>query len=353
MTDADDRHAWSRPEPETVAPDVLRVPLPLPSDALRAVNVYVLRDGDRLTLVDGGWTLTIARELLVQALHGLGAVLPDIDRFLVTHMHRDHYTQAAALRRETGARVALGAGERDSLEEMARRPRPMAAQQQALRAAGAAALADELAALLPSSVPDEEMADYALPDRWLADGERVTVGDRVLEAVETPGHTRGHLVFDTGPDAGDTGAVSGLLFAGDHVLPHITPSIGFEPDARPGALTRFLTSLARMRDRPDRRLLPAHGPVRPSVHARVDELLDHHAGRLDEIERVTTAGAATAADAAAALSWTRREKGLADLEPFHRMLAVLETDAHLEVLTAQGRVLRETDAAGIHHHRPA
>jgi hypothetical protein len=89
------------------------------------------------------------------------------------------------------------------------------------------------------------------------------------------------------------------------------------------------------------------------VHARVDELLDHHAGRLDEIERVTTAGAATAAEAAAAVTWTRREKGLGDLEPFHRMLAVLETDAHLEVLAAQGRLRREVDADGIHRHHPA
>jgi glyoxylase-like metal-dependent hydrolase (beta-lactamase superfamily II) len=353
VIDADDRHAWSRPEPEDVAPDVLRVPLPLPSDALRAVNVYVLRDGDRLTLVDGGWTLTVAREVLVAALRGLGAELGDIGRFLVTHMHRDHYTQAVALRREIGARVALGAGERDSLEEMAHRPVPLAAQQRALRTAGAGVLADELAALLPATVADEEMADYALPDQWLADGQRVTVGDRVLEAVETPGHTRGHLVFDTGDGDDGAGGTSGLLFAGDHVLPHITPSIGFEPDARPGALTRFLASLARVRERPDRRLLPAHGPLRPSVHARVDELLDHHAGRLDEIERVTTAGAATAADAAAAVTWTRREKGLADLEPFHRMLAVLETDAHLEVLAAQGRLRREADADGIHRHHPA
>jgi glyoxylase-like metal-dependent hydrolase (beta-lactamase superfamily II) len=349
VTDAEDRHAWSRPEPETVAPDVLRVPLPLPSDALRAVNVYVLRDGDRLTLVDGGWTLAVAREVLVRALTGLDAVPGDIARFLVTHVHRDHYTQAVALRRETGARVALGAGERGSVESLARHPVPMAAQQVALRAAGAAPLADEIRALMPAEIDGDELADYAAPDQWLDDGERVTVGDRVLEAVETPGHTRGHLVFDTAQGLDDG---PGLLFAGDHVLPHITPSIGFEPDARPGALTRFLSSLARVRERPDRRLLPAHGPVRPSVHARVDELLDHHAARLDEIERVTAAGEPTAAGVAAAMTWTRREKGLDDLEPFHRMLAVLETDAHLEVLAAQGRVVRELDAEGVHRHRP-
>ncbi len=345
MIDDEERHAWSRPEPESVTPDVLRVPLPLPNDALRAVNVYVLRDGDRLTLVDGGWTLTESRELLAEALQGIGAGLPDIARFLVTHVHRDHYTQAIALRRETGASVALGVGERPSLETLTARPAPLAGQIAGLRAAGAEPLADELRAALAHVEEDPE--NHAMPDRWLADGERITVGERELEALETPGHTRGHLVFETGP--GPEGG-SGMLFAGDHVLPHITPSIGFEPAAQPGALTRFLTSLARIRERPDRRLLPAHGPLRPSVHARVDELLDHHAGRLDDIERVTAAGASTGAEAAAALTWTRREKGLADLEPFHRMLAILETDAHLEVLAAQGRVARDPDASGVYRN---
>lgn len=343
MSAAPDRHAWSRPEPERVAPGVLRVPLPLPFDALRAVNVYVLSEPDGLTLVDGGWTLTTSREVLDAALAGSGAAVTDIARFLVTHMHRDHYTQAVALRRETGAEVALGAGERDSLELLATRPGPMGAQLAGLRLAGAGALAEEVAGTVPRP-SEEEAADYALPDRWLVDGERIAVGDRTLTALETPGHTRGHLVFeaDGGPDP--------LLFAGDHVLPHITPSIGFEPDARPGALQRFLTSLARLRERPDRRLLPAHGPVAPSVHARVDELLDHHDARLAEIERRVEAGDATAADVARAMTWTRRETKLDDLEGFHKVLAILETDAHLEVLAAQGRVQRAVDDDGAARH---
>lgn len=342
MSTAADRHAWSRPEPEPVAPGVLRVPLPLPFDALRAVNVYVLDDAPGLTLVDGGWTLSHSRELLDSALAGIGAGVGDITRFLVTHVHRDHYTQAVALRRETGARVALGAGERGSLAAMADRQAPFAPQVLGLRGAGA----DDLARAIVDQAPqmsEEEFADFAGPDDWIADGERIAVGGRELTALETPGHTLGHLVYER-EDA---------LFAGDHVLPHITPSIGFEPGARPGALQRFLSSLALVRARPDRVLLPAHGPVAPSVHARVDELLDHHTARLDEIERVVLGGAATGAEAAGALTWTRRETKLEDLEPFHRMLAVLETDAHLEVLAAQGRLLRTDDGSGVLQHRAA
>jgi mannitol-specific phosphotransferase system IIBC component len=91
-------------------------------------------------------------------------------------------------------------------------------------------------------------------------------------------------------------------------------------------------------------LLPAHGPVAPSVHARVDELLVHHDRRLDEIAAAVDAGMSTAAEIAGALRWTRRELRLDDLETFNRMLAVLETDAHLEVLAAQGRVRRAEPA---------
>ena len=38
-----DRHAWERPGAFEVAPGVHRIPLPLPGDALKAVNVYADR----------------------------------------------------------------------------------------------------------------------------------------------------------------------------------------------------------------------------------------------------------------------------------------------------------------------
>src|SRR4051794_27421460 len=44
--------SWTDPGLFTVAPGVHRVPLPLPTDGLRAVNVYVLEDGDGLVLID-------------------------------------------------------------------------------------------------------------------------------------------------------------------------------------------------------------------------------------------------------------------------------------------------------------
>jgi hydroxyacylglutathione hydrolase len=38
-------------------------------------------------------------------------------------------------------------------------------------------------------------ADAFEPDRWLKDGDRVTVGNQELQVLHCPGHTPGHVVF--------------------------------------------------------------------------------------------------------------------------------------------------------------
>jgi glyoxylase-like metal-dependent hydrolase (beta-lactamase superfamily II) len=140
---------------------------------------------------------------------------------------------------------------------------------------------------------------------------------------------------------------SSSLFAGDHVLPHITPSIGFQPNIRRTALQDFLTSLQLMLKLPDSRLLPAHGPVSESTHARVNELLDHHETRLAQTLDTASAGAVTAREAAGGIPWTRRQRTYADLDLMSKVLAIGETAAHLEVLVARGQLVRQASAEGV------
>ena len=45
---------WAEPGVYPVATGVHRVPLPLPTDGLRAVNVYVIEDDGGLVLIDSG-----------------------------------------------------------------------------------------------------------------------------------------------------------------------------------------------------------------------------------------------------------------------------------------------------------
>lgn len=322
-----------------MAPGLYRIPLPLP-DELRAVNAYAIAGEDGFTLIDSGLVLDGARDRLEQAMKELGAGLGDVRRFLVTHVHRDHYTQAVAIRRDFGAHVGLGAGERASFDVLCD-PATQAYRQQLedLRANGAQAVADAVLSVLPAeTVPHSA---WEAPDEWIESGSTLHAGPRRLEARATPGHTQGHLVyFDR---------AAAMLFAGDHVLPHITPSIGLEPVPGRSPLADYLGSLHEVRALPDARLLPAHGPVTASTHARIDELLEHHDIRLRRTAEAIGHGASTAFEAATVLRWTSRERRFAELAPFHQMLAVVETVWHLRLLATQQRVVAGEQDGIVHY----
>lgn len=339
-----DRHAWIEEGAHPVAPGVHRIPLPLPTDGLRAVNVYAIEAAGGLVLIDSGWALANSRDQLERSLAAIGAGLPDVRRFLVTHMHRDHYTQAVEIRRLFGTPVGLGEGEKPSIDGLLSEEfKPFRVQLAIMRAAGAGDIAERLGAIWDIDVRPGAAIGAALgydqPDEWITAGQEFDLGTRALTAISTPGHTRGHVVFvDT---------TAGLLFTGDHVLPHITPSIGFQeaPSAEP--LREYLQSLGVVRRLPDMQLLPAHGPVSPSSHRRIDELTEHHAERLRLAADALAAGPCTGYDVALAIGWTRRQLKLPELDLMSQMLAICETVYHLDLLVAQGVVLAKTEDDGV------
>ena len=337
----DDRHAWLEPGAFEVAPGVHRIPLPLPMDGLRAVNVYAIETGGGLVMIDSGWALEVAQRQLAQALGAIGYEFGDIQRFLVTHIHRDHYTLAISLRRVYGSKVALGIGEQPSLERtMTGR---LDGQARQMVRWGAQPLLEQWAETI-SGRDRAGAAQYEEPDEWLDGTTTIEFGDRTLLAVPTPGHTQGHVVY--------VDERAGVLFSGDHVLPHITPSIGFQPEPAKLPLGDYLDSLRLVRDYPDMRLLPAHGPVTPSTHTRVDELLAHHEERLAESLAAVRDGAGTAYEAARRLGWTRRHRRYDDLDLFNQTLAAGETAAHLDVLVLRGELSSST-VDGVTEYSPS
>lgn len=340
MTADEDRHAWERPGAHRVVDGVHRIPLPLPGDALRAVNTYAITDGDGVIMVDGGWAMADSVQLLERSLYEAGHRLGDIGEFLVTHVHRDHYTQAVAVRRITGAAVALGAAERPALDEI-HGPDRFRNDIIRLRRAGALELVEVARGW---GRIDFDLNDWAYPDRWLDDGVDLPLKERTLRVIATPGHTVGHIVFHD--------AAAGILFAGDHVLPHITPSVGVQVVRPESPLRDYLHSLRLMLALPDARLLPAHGPVTESTHHRVEELLQHHDERLTATANAVVSGHETAFAVAGVLGWTRRQRRLAELDTFNQVLAVNETMAHLDVLVERAWLTR-TNVDGVAHYAPA
>lgn len=320
---------------EHVSEHVVRIPLPLPLTDLKIVNAYAIRGDDGVTLVDPGWANAESELVLVGALRQLGYVPNDVRRILVTHAHWDHYTQAVQWQREHAATLFLGREERHTVEAFDDQPGNYPNQVQLLRRGGANDLADEIDRL--ELEPYERDVQQGPPDVWLRGGEEIDCGGRTIVAHATPGHTRGHMVFEDPVDE--------LLFTGDHVLPRITPSIGFERAPDRLALRSYIESLQFCLTLSDARLLPAHGAVTGDVGSRAQELLVHHEQRLKEILEFVTAGAQTAYDVASKMRWTRRERTIHELGTVHGMTAVLEVLAHLELLADEGRLL--SDDSGV------
>lgn len=322
---------WSDPGAYAVTDGIHRIPLPLPMDGLKAVNVYVIETEQGLTCVDGGWAIEVSRKLFQESLKSIGHHPRDITSFLVTHAHRDHYTQAVTLRSEFGrATVALGIGEKPTLDQIHSDldEDPFVGK---LRSAGAEHISSAWAEWVSSSSVDTSM--WLPPDIWLDEDTTLAVGGREIRAVSTPGHTAGHFVY--------ADEAAGLLFAGDHVLPTITPSVGFEINDRAEPLRDYLASLTKVRAMPDLQLLPAHGATDRRSHERVDELLVHHDVRLGLCLDAVVAGHHTSYDVAEQLPWTRHDRRFDELDVFNAGMAVMETAVHLDLLVIRGQLTRE------------
>ncbi|NKY32340.1 MBL fold metallo-hydrolase [Nocardia speluncae] len=334
---------WAEPGCYPVADGIHRIPLQLPQDGLRAVNVYALETDTGLVLIDGGWHRPDTYRELAAGLARIGRSPDDIHDVLVTHIHRDHYTFAVELRRRHGCRVHLGAGESAGLAAIrALGNNVPTSSLRELRRAGATGIA---ARAYGASIGEPfDIADWAAPDQWLQPGT-LTLGGYELEARATPGHTKGHLVFQD--------RARRLLFTGDHLLPTITPSIGFELGTWELPLDNFLNSLALLRDDDDHTMLPAHGPDGGNAGHRARDLLNHHDQRFDQIRTALTELApCTGLEVARALTWTRRERPFDTLDTFNQMVATCETMAHLDVLVARNVSTVETDS-GVDIFAPA
>jgi len=149
-----------------------------------------------------------------------------LEKVLVTHGHLDHCGHAKTLSARAGNVPIEGPNEADAwlLEKLATDQTRMWG--------------------LPPGVP-------FTPDRWLNQGDTVTVGDETLQVFHCPGHSQGHIAFFHPPSKV---AVTGdVLFSG---------SVG-RTDLKGGdfnALTKSIReNLYKLGD--DVQFIPGHGPI--------------------------------------------------------------------------------------------
>jgi hydroxyacylglutathione hydrolase len=169
----------------------------------------------RAALVDPGGELPRLRQAVGQA----GVTL---EKILVTHGHVDHCGEAGILARELKLPIEG----------------PHVADRFWLSRLGDDARAYGLT------------GENFEPDRWLSDGDQVTVGELVLDVVHCPGHTPGHVVFHHAP--------SRFAFVGDVLF---RGSIG-RTDFPMGNHQSLLDAITgKLWPLGDVRFVPGHGPT--------------------------------------------------------------------------------------------
>ncbi|PZU12011.1 MBL fold metallo-hydrolase [Sphingomonas sp.] len=96
------------------------------------------------------------------------------------------------------------------------------------------------------------------PDRWLVDGDQVTVGELVLDVYHCPGHTPGHVVFHHAP--------SRLAIVGDVLFQGSIGRTDFPRGNHQDLLDAITTKLWPLGDATA--FVPGHGPMSNFGHER-------------------------------------------------------------------------------------
>lgn len=303
---------------EEIYPGILRIELPLPFE-LASVNVHLVRVERGYMLIDCGMDIGASFSVLELALRDAGIAWSDIRRILLTHTHPDHVGMSAKILAATGAELLMHAVELRQLQLVMNPPRR-------------ALWIDR--AFSESGVPEgqqAEMQDYfrivrrnfhdLAPDVLLQGGETVETALGPLDVIWTPGHAPGHVCLYSRQHR--------VLISGDQILPDITPNIPWLPDADP--LADFMEALGGLKHLDVDLIVPSHGRPFTGHSAWIDETVQHHHERCDELRGLLNRSPQTA-HALVGQLWTRK------LSPINQQFALLEVLAHLEYLRRRGGV---------------
>ena len=325
-----------------VAPNVLRMELPISMPGLGHVNCYALLDAEGAALMDPGLPGPETQDVLIHRLAQAGLSETDVHTVIITHSHPDHFGCANWLQETGGARIVayksfgwgIGLGPpghehevslddlraqtdavdplepEESLEERWQRHR------ERLSPWGGSPLGVSLEAR-ESKVAAMMGSGGIFPEisHPVADGDVLTLGGREWFVRFTPGHTSDHFCLHS-PELE-------ILLSGDHVLPSITPHIS-GTGAHADPLKLYMEALDQVAALEHvSRVLPAHGHPFDNLAERTQAIKRHHIERLDHTKQIGAELGAASVEAYSQRLFPERSWG---------MMAESETYAHLEHL---------------------
>lgn len=301
----------------------------LGQDDVSGTLCYLIQEKDGWLMVDSGYNDDGTFESLCQQLDALGIPIEDIRELVITHYHPDHSGLALRIKAASGAKVIMHQDDWDILQNAVGWGEKWTLDALVEWAVTLGVPPSELDRFYQTATLGRRLFPTGLePDVLLQGEENAVADDGHLQAILTPGHSPGHIcLYDQR---------NKVLFSGDHVLVKITPHISPSHLTSYNQLGQYLESLRKVQHLDVELVLPAH--ERPFGHLaqRVDEILEHHRRRLEEMVAALSDHPLSPWDLAPRVHW--------DVGPWEemdaptRVLAVRETLAHLQLLESRGQV---------------
>ena len=311
------------------------ITLPLPFRSPPSINAYVVEGSTGLTLIDCGVDSLESHQVLMTGLDNLGHDPTTINTLVVSHLHPDHVGMSPRLVRDLGLhtvmhkRAANLVTRYNDTDDFRRRTAALA-DRHGVPPLARPAFVDigERPSWMPLIDP---------PDVTVDDGDFIEVDQkRHLQVLFTPGHEPSHICLRD--------SVTGALFAGDHILPRITPHVGYD-EMYDDVLGDFLDSLLKIERLLVTTTYPAHGDVVEHGSARAEQIFLHHQRRLE--------GMVDAIEPFGSTAWMVMETVFRpNLSPMDQRLALRETIAHLEHLRLRNRLRLAESGGAVSYHRP-
>ncbi len=298
------------------------------------VNVYLIEGNEGNLLIDTGWNTQETYSTLIGELKNYGFSVKDISEIVVTHLHSDHYGLAGKIKQISGAKMALSETEARIINSRYINIESLLKQLRDFYHANGVPQ-DKVVPYSEASLPARELVIPASPDIKLKAGKKVNMSPFEFKVISTPGHSSGHIcLYESNRK---------LLFVGDHILPEISPYVGFHPQSGPDPLGDYLSSLKDLMKLDVNLVFPGHGPAFSGLKQSINNLFKHHEQRGSMILNTIQEDMKTAFQIASEIPWRGDGEGAAFqyLNVLNQRMAITETLAHLEYMRKQNKVETE------------
>lgn len=312
-------------------PEIYLIHVPLPENPLKALNSYVIKTKERNLVIDTGFNRIECYEALKAGLLELDVNIENTD-FFITHLHGDHSGLVNKIASDK-SRIYMSSIDYKYLKgDIANVSWPKI---EALYKEEGFPL-EVIEALKGNNQAQEFMPDELFAVETIEDGHTIVLGDLEFKCILTPGHTPGHMCLYLESHK--------LFFSADHVLFDITPNITSWYGVK-DSLKDYIESLRKIENLEVEVTFPGHRASGDNMKARINEIIDHHKERLEEVVDIISKSnyQMNAYEIAQKMKWNLRGKSWNEFPINQKWFAMGEALAHLDYLYNCGQINKNID----------